>query len=150
MAGQTIQPASKRSRAPGTALFVLTACLATPALAATPHKILCSEADDPDLEIPDDALTTEVVHHDLTVTELNDAASVDESAAVRKRILEPRAKAVIREAFEEVNVVSDEEAAESENADDEEIAPRIINTRLPGISEERMGRFKRQMYRRDI
>ena len=150
MAKQQFRPANVSSRASSAALLVAASCLAVPTLAATPHKILCSEADDPDLEVPVEALSVETVNHNLTTADIDETKPDDEAAAARTRIFEPRAKAAIREAFDEVEVVSEDANVEVEETDEEEIAPRIINTRLPGVTEERLERFKRQMYRRDI
>ena len=148
MAVRQLEPGKFSSRAASAALFVMASCFALPAAGATPHQTLCPEADSPNLEVPVEALTTETVNHDLSISEIDEHEPAADVAEARTQILEPRARTAIQEAFSEIEVVSDD--VEADEVADEEVAPPVINTRLPGISEERMDRYKRQMYRRDI
>ena len=159
MARRQFQPYEKRRRGlrvPATVFACLVGLTSLPASAATPHRILCSEADQPTLTVAVDEIAATVSHIELIPADYVAPETPDDDAIVlRRAVLEPRAKAAIREAFQEIADV--EEAADQELGTDltderaeEEPKPRAMNTRLPGVSEERMDRYKRQMYRRDI
>ena len=65
------------------------------------------------------------------------------------RLLKPRFEATVREVFAE----DEEEAQETESeaeADAEAEQPKALRIRVPGVTDEDLVRFKRQMYRRDI
>ena len=155
MARQQLEPAIPRGRASGAALALLGCLFSLPALGATPHSILCSESDSPTLDVAIESLTAEIVSHDLSAKAIDEDDTVEETEVViNTPILEPRARQAIRKAFrdelietstEEIQVESDSEEAEIEEA-----PPRVMNTRLPGVTEEKLERYKRQMYRRDI
>lgn len=155
MARQQLEPVASKGRA-SSAVLLLAGCLFTlPALGATPHHVLCSESDSPTLDVHVEALTAEIVSHDLSAKPLKEDSAVEETKVVLNTpILEPRAREAIREAFrdellktstEEVQVESD-----SEDVEIEEEPPRVMNTQLPGVTQEKLERYKRQMYRRDI
>lgn len=155
MARRQIEPAAPRGRAPGAALLLAGCLISLPALGATPHHILCSESDSPTLEVHIEALTAEVVNHDLSAKPIEEDEAVEESKVVLNApILEPRAREAIREAFrDELLEVSAGEIKVDSDSDDVEIEeepPRVMNTQLPGVTEEKLERYKRQMYRRDI
>lgn len=155
MARRQFGPEQPTGRARGATLLLLGCLLTTPALAATPHHVLCSESDSPTLEVHIDALTTEIVSHDLSVKPIDEDESIEETEVViNTPILEPRARQAIRKAFrdelietsgEEIKVESDSDETEIEEA-----PPRVMNTQLPGVTQEKLERYKRQMYRRDI
>ena len=61
-------------------------------------------------------------------------------------MLKPRFDATVREIFaEEEDESESEEIVEKETED-----PALLRIRVPGVSDEDLVRFKRQMYRRDI
>ena len=140
------------------AAMLLGSLLAFPALGATPHHILCSEADGPTLEVAVESLTAETVSHDLPIASLgasdnngDDPAGDSDSIIDEVDILEPRAKAAIRQAFSDAVVESDSDDTAEIGDDDATVAPtRIMHTRLPGVSDEKLNQYKRQMFRRDI
>ena len=122
--------------------LVLAAGFVTSANGAPVHGTLCSETHDATLEVSEIELTASLVNHEM---EGQDAADkVDTLAA--DHLLRPRAAATIREVFAD----SDDEAEQSEAAQAEADETVIMNTRVPGYSDDELTRFKRQMYRKDI
>lgn len=155
MARRQLEPVAPKGRAPVVSLLLAGCLFALPALGATPHHVLCSESDSPTLEVHVEALTTEIVSHDLSAKPIEEDEVVEESKVVLNTpILEPRAREAIREAFrDELLEVSTEEIQVETDSDDVEIEeepPRVMNTQLPGVTQEKLERYKRQMYRRDI
>jgi hypothetical protein len=122
--------------------LVLASGFVTSANAAPVHGTLCSETHDATLEVSEIELTASLVNHEM---ESQDSADkVDTLAA--DHLLRPRAAATIREVFAD----SDDEAEQSEAAQTEADEAVIMNTRVPGYSDDELTRFKRQMYRKDI
>ena len=144
MARRQLEPAVPKGRAPG-AVLLLAGCLFTiPAIAATPHHVLCSESDSPTLEVHIETLTTEIVSHDLSPKPLEETEAVEETEVVLSApILEPRARKAIREAFRDelIETSADEIQVESDSDDVEieEEPPRVMNTQLPGVTQEKTG-----------
>ncbi len=126
--------------------LAVAACFSLPALAAAPHKILCSESEEAHLEVPVETLAAEIVHLDSTDIEVRDIPPLHHDIAhTESTILEPLAEAAIRDAF------SDDERPDSTTANHAEQAPAsVMNAELPGVSRERQIRFRKRMYRRDI
>ncbi len=78
------------------------------------------------------------------VVEPDSADKVDVLSA--DHLLKPRVEATVREVFAD----SDDEAEPAEAVQTEADEPVIMNTRVPGVSDDELARFKRQMYRKDI
>jgi hypothetical protein len=160
MADRRTQPRQQTSFAVTAAVFLATAIITSaPTLAASDRHMPCpANTQVADLEVPVQALVAQLVNNDIP----SPAAS----------ILAPLAEAAIREAFKdtdgEVKLPTADLAkvtvaapmagtestsvAPSNDADNDNIvgpAPDI-NTRLPGVSDEALSRYKKQMYRRDI
>jgi hypothetical protein len=122
--------------------LVLATGFVTSANGAPVHGTLCSETHDATLEVSEIELTASLVNHEM---ESQDSADkVDTLAA--DHLLRPRAAATIREVFAD----GDDEAEQSETAQAEADEAVIMNTRVPGYSDDELTRFKRQMYRKDI
>lgn len=154
MARQPLEPAGIRKRTPGVALL-LTGCLfALPAFGATPHHVLCSESDSPTLDVHIESLTTENISHNLAAKPIEKNERVEETEVVLNTpILEPRARQAIRKAFRDELIETSADEIQVESDDDVEIEEepaRVMNTQLPGVTQEKLERYKRQMYRRDI
>lgn len=151
---------TQETLAAGTASLLLFA-ISVPALAASSNKLLCDEESDANLVIKVETLTTKVVDHDVTLSALEDV--------VASHLLAPRAEAAIRDAFEESELEDEHPApdlstsvlsrpvagadatAKPKNLETERSDPvSSMNTRLPGVSDEDLLRFRKQMYRRDI
>lgn len=128
------------------ASLVLTALVATlsaaPALAAPALESLCDKTHNATLEVSEIQLTATPVSHDTVETD--SAAKVDVLSA--DHLLKPRVEATIREVFAD----SDDETKAAEDVQTEADDPVIMNTRVPGVSDDELARFKRQMYRKDI
>ncbi|MEL7185409.1 MAG: hypothetical protein AAFN50_03095 [Pseudomonadota bacterium] len=155
MAELEFGPAKPPGSASRATLLLLGCLLATPVFAATPHHILCSESDSPTLDVPIESLTTEVISHDLSVKSIEkDDTIVKTKIVLNTPVLEPRARQAIRNAFRDelIETAADDIKVEVETDDAEidEQPPRVMNTQLPGVTQEKLERYKRQMYRRDI
>ena len=122
------------------ALLLLASGFALPAVAAPDHDILCDEHHEPTLDITADELAARPVSHELEAQKNHDTES-----ASADQLLKPRFDATVREIFTE-----DEEDEELQEAEAEAVDPAALRIRMPGVSEEELVRFKRQMYRRDI
>jgi len=122
--------------------LALAAWFATPAFGAPAHDALCNESRDATLEVSENELSATLINHE--VTEQDAADRVDILSA--DHLLSPRAAATIRKVFAD----SDDEVEESEATQTEADETVIMNTRVPGFSDDELARFKRQMYRKDI
>ena len=123
--------------------LVLAAGFMTSANGAPVHATLCSETHDATLEVSQIELTASLVNHEM---ESQDAADDKVDSLAADHLLRPRAAATIREVFAD----SDDEAESSDAAESEADEALIMNTRVPGYSDDELMRFKRQMYRKDI
>ena len=121
---------------------VLATGFVTSANGAPVHDTLCSETHDATLEVSRIELTASLVNHEME--DQDTADKVDTLAA--DHLLRPRAVATIREVFAD----GDDEAEQSEAAQTDADEAVIMNTRVPGYSDDELMRFKRQMYRKDI
>jgi hypothetical protein len=169
MADWQTAPTQGKTLAAKTALFVLAAIVAAPALATTSSRIPCSETIEAALNVPVTALITASVSHDVPTTSSKEEPSINEITVVASTsLLAPRAEAAIRDAFEE----SDRTSIDSPDADISStvLAPPMagteskpeasddngenpvsgMNTMLPGVSDDLSSRYKKQMFRRDI
>ena len=124
------------------ASLALAAWFVTPAFAAPAHDTLCSDSRDATLEVSENELSATLVNHEMK--EPDAADKVDALSA--DHLLSPRAAATIRKVFAD----SDDEVEESEATQTEADETVIMNTRVPGFSDDELARFKRQMYRKDI
>jgi len=169
MADRQITPELDKTLANKAAVLMLAVIFAAPTLAATNSRIPCSEADEATLNVAVNALITAAVSHDLPISSADDATPNDEIEVVSStNLLAPRAAAAIRDAFAEsdnAELKSSDTAPSrtvltppvagmkpgAETRDDKGKVPVSgMNTKLPGISDEALSRYKKQMYRRDI
>jgi hypothetical protein len=140
----TVKPTERKQ----TNLAALAASLAlatgfvTAAYAAPVRDTLCSKTHDATLEISENELSATLVSHEIEIRDSDD--KVDTLSA--DHLLGPRAAATIREAFADSDDVTEQTEAQPSDADD----TIIMNTRVPGFSDDELARFKRQMYRKDI
>jgi len=124
------------------ASLALATSFATAAYAAPVHDTLCSETHDATLEVSENALSTTLVSHEIE--DKDGVEKVDGLSA--EHLLTPRAAATIREVFADGDDDAEQPEADQAEADD----AVIMNTRVPGFSDDELARFKRQMYRKDI
>jgi hypothetical protein len=169
MADRESSPTQHRTFAANAAFLVLAALFAVPALAATGNRIPCNESIEATLNVAVDALITETVSHNVPQPVIVKESSIDAVSAISStNLLAPRAEEAIREAFKEVDSathyssdtdLSDavltpptagaESKAETVETEDNEVVSGM-NTKLPGVSDDAMSRYKKQMFRRDI
>ena len=152
MAGRQTAPGQRNAFAANAVTLLLAAWFAAPVIAAPNIEIGCDDVADATLEISVDELNAEIVNHDLDADD-GDELDVgrDPKTLSAERHLTPRAAATLREAFEdtphplaEVTPAADNGA---ENAAEE--LPEM-NTRVPGVTDSELARYRRQMYRIDI
>lgn len=124
------------------ASLLLATGFVTAAYAAPVHDTLCSETQDASLEVSENELSPTFVNHEI---EGQDAIAKAKAVSA-DQLLRPRAAATIREVFSDSDDESEQSSAEQSDADD----TVIMNTRVPGFSDDELARFKRQMYRKDI
>ena len=130
----------------GSTVALLLGAWGTSALASNGFDTHCTEADDalPAPKIPAPSLTVEVAEHGLTIA----SAHMDAPAA------KPSNESAVSPALADVtkNLSTDDldkqaDADESTGSNTQPPGPAL---RLPGVSDENLPRFRRQMYRTDI
>jgi hypothetical protein len=169
MADRQVPPKQQGTFAANAAFFVLAAICTAPALAATSSRIPCSEAVEVTLNVAFETLFTETVGHNVPAPSILGGSSIDEISVVSSiSVLVPRAEEAIRDAFAEIDsatvnspatglsnaalappMAGTEPKAETTEAEEDETVSGM-NTKLPGISDDAMSRYKKQMFRRDI
>jgi hypothetical protein len=116
------------------------------ALASNGFKSDCDEVSDalPAVKIPTPSLTVRVVDHGLTTS----AADMKDPAS------DPASETIKSSALTEVADVKLNDNGEPVATDDDDTLPvnNLPETALvlPGVSEQQLPRFRRQMYRTDI
>lgn len=143
-------------------------------IAATTAAIPCEESTAPSLQVTVQELVSRNLNHSVSVSIVKSEDAVRESKAVSTmRVLVPRAEAAIRDAFDEaqndsvslrneapqllrdISLKSPFAGAPSKAIKPQEKTQSIeaepgMNTKLPGVSDDDLSRYKKQMYRRDI
>jgi len=159
MFGRRYRSIQRNTFAAGAAVFIMAGICTAPALAATSAQIDCpEEATRATLDVPAHFLATDFVSHSVpaaSITDENISTEIDEAEiAPSSSLLAPRAAAAIRNAFISSHtppMAGTDAKAVSEPEDDESTLPDSgLNTELPGVSDEELARYKKQMYRRDI
>ncbi|MDJ0750397.1 MAG: hypothetical protein QNJ11_13000 [Woeseiaceae bacterium] len=122
------------------ALVLLTCGFAVPVLAASDHDVFCDDHREATLDISAAELTAKPVSHELETENSKNTETVSAD-----QLLKPRFDATVRKVF------TDEESEEELQETDAEVDdPAALRIRVPGVTDEELVRFKRQMYRRDI
>ena len=124
------------------ALLLLTGGFAVPVLAAPDHDIFCDDHHEATLEISAEELAARPVSHELEAQK----DQKDTETVSADQLLKPRFDATVREIFADDG--EDVEDADAETEAEEQ--PKALRIRVPGVTDEDLVRFKRQMYRRDI
>lgn len=152
------------SFAASTMLLMSLGVFAGPAVAATSDQLPCDQSTAPTLRIERNELVSTVISHNASVD--SESTHTENS----RNFLTPRAEAAIRDAFKKSDAVdvtpsstdvasatlpsplvgTSSKPAASEEADRDVDTESAMNTKLPGISDEDLVRYKKQMYRRDI
>ena len=170
MAPQQSKSNQRRNRVAKLALAAFAVCQCAPLLAATPNSILCDDTGEAALDFVFPELSTQVVDHDISMTTLDEIAAAAEKMEMSPaRLLAPRAEAAIRNAFgfddefpsqhesadydpqrSMLPIAGTDRPVNSERNESRTDKPLGLTTRLPGISDDDLSRYKKQMYRRDI
>lgn len=160
MAGQRSVPRSGYLAATAAGI-ALVAAWTTPAFAATSPTTLCEQLSKATLEVPDIALKSRLASHGAEAGEESPIADVE--ALSPQHLLAPGVEAALSKVFEE-ELANPEVSADSTSAPLAETQPdpdtldrplpeaktTPMNTRVPGVSDDDLVNFKRQMYRKDI
>lgn len=153
MTGRRVTPQQGNAFAANAVTLLLAAWFATPVIAAPNVDIGCDDLADATLEISVHRLNAEIVNHDLDAADGDklDAETESEGFSPADH-LTPRAAATLRKAFDESAPPLIEVApASDEGVDDATRAERPeMNTRVPGVTDSELARYRRQMYRIDI
>ena len=159
MFGRRYKPNQRNTFAAGAAFFVMAGICTAPALAATSARIDCpEEATKATLDVPAHLLAADLVSRNVPAASIPDektTAEIDEiEIAPSSSLLAPQANAAIRNAFISSHtppMAGTDAKPVSASEDDESTVPDSgMNTELPGVSDEDLLRYKKQMYRRDI
>lgn len=169
MAERRIPPKQPGSFAANAAILLTAAFFSLPAVASSSTPIPCPKSEQPNLKVSTDALAATTVSHDISyVTPSQNAVPKQSENINPASLLAPRAEAAIREAFGESEQsptvapvieliktvtppMADGETQLDEFEEDATIeTPSGMTTRLPGVSDDDLSRFKKQMFRRDI
>ncbi len=153
MAGRQTEPEQGNAFAANAVILLLAAWFATPVIAAPTVQIGCDDVADATLDIAVDELKAEIVNHDLEADDGDKTAVGDDSETLsRANYLTPRAAATLREAFEDTARPLAEVTPTGEKGADNTTAEELpeMNTRVPGVTDSELARYRRQMYRIDI
>jgi len=169
MADRQIPPNQANTVVANAAFCVLAALFATPALAALNSRIPCSEAVEVTFTSAVESLTSQTVAHNLPAPSIvRESSENGVSVVPATSLLAPRAEEAIRDAFAESDsaapaespavlakkalnprMAGTESKSETDDDDNNESASPMT-TKLPGVSDIAMSRYKKQMFRRDI
>ena len=170
MAERRISPKQPKSFAADAAIFLTAALFSLPALASNSTPIPCPLSEQATLEVLPDELVASTVSHDVSyVVAGKPPAAKSSDIANPVSLLAPRAEAAIREAFRDgetdaarttvselirtvitTPMAGTEADIDAPEADAKIETPSGMTTRLPGVSDDELSRFKKQMFRRDI
>ena len=170
MAERRYSPKQPKSFAADAAIFLSAALFSLPALASNSTPIPCPLSVQATLKVSPDELVATTVSHDVSYVVAGKApAAKSQDIANPVSLLAPRAEAAIREAFrdgetapahtrvsEQITTIvttpmaGTEAEIDASEKDAKIETPSGMTTRLPGVSDDDLSRFKKQMFRRDI
>jgi len=150
MIGRRYKSNQRNTFAAGAVIFVMAGICTAPTLAANSARVDCpEEATKATLDVSAHLLATDLVSHSVPEAEIDEVEATPSSS-----LLAPRAAAAIRNAFmlsHTPPMVGTEAKPVSTSEDEDSTVPDSgMNTELPGVSDEDLLRYKKQMYRRDI
>lgn len=150
MAGRQLMPIPGNRFAAGAAILLIAAWHTGPVLASVNAPKICDEASNPSFEVSGSQFETINVSHEIDANDVEIAKSKSDADELPPtHYLSPRAEAAFGKVFEETTKpVAVSPIVETSLADDDE--PPAVKTRVPGVSDNDLARYKRQMYRRDI
>ena len=150
MAGRQLTPTQCNSFAAGAAILLMGAWNAGPAFASANSPEICDDASTSSFEISGSQLEAINVNHEIDANGVEITKSNNDDDALSPRhYLSPRAEGTLRKVLVETTTpVAEVPIAETPLADD--VERPAVKTRVPGVSDNDLVRYKRQMYRRDI
>jgi hypothetical protein len=137
----------KQGKVSAAAVLLLAGLFAGPVCGAPNHEIICDDAHDATLEISSDELTASTVSHELENDDVAAEIASEMGILPQGHALKPNVEAAVRDMFTDSEKDS---AAHDVNEAQESDTAVIMNTRVPGISDDQLARIKRQMFRKDI
>lgn len=130
--------------------LVLLAWFTAPVVAAPSTDIACDDVVDASLEVSAQEFNARVVNHDVEVDGAEQSGSDDETKLLKPaNYMNPEAAATVREAFQDVAPLAEAVPAGDDDAAEREESPEV-KSRLPGVSDSELARYRQQMYRIDI
>ena len=150
MAGRQSAPNPGHRLAACAAILLTLAWHAGPAAASANTPEMCDDAGQRSFEIPGSKLAVLDVGRDVDSNSSEVGHSDgDVDALLPTNYLSPQAEAALRELLEDTKKASpDSPIADAPGADRGE--QPAMKARVPGVSDNDLARYKRQMYRRDI
>lgn len=150
MAGQQLTRAQGNHFAASAAILLLAAWQTGPAFASANSAEICDDASTPSFQVSGSQLEAINVSNaiDANGVEITKSSN-DADELAPTHYLSPRAEAALRKVFEKTSTpFADSPVAETPLADDDQ--QPAVKTRVPGVSDNDLARYKRHMYRRDI
>lgn len=152
MAVRQTTPGQRTTFAANAVMLLLAACFTAPVIAAPSTDIGCDDVADASLEIAAHDFKAHVVNHDIESKGAEQSEPDSKPGLLAPaNYLTPEAAATVREAFQDVARPLAEAAAAGgdDDGDDVEDSPEM-KSRLPGVSDSELARYRQQMYRVDI
>lgn len=141
MAARQSKPEQGNLFAAGGAILLLAAWHADPASANSAP--LCDDVATLAFEVPAEQLQVDAVSHEVDA-QGTETLNTEIEVISPDHYLAPRVEAALRRVFEDIATpVADGDKPATEE-------PPEMNTRVPGLSDEELARYKRLMYRVDI
>jgi hypothetical protein len=150
MAGRQLTPTQRNRFAAGAAILLMAAWHTGPAFASANSADICDDAPNPSFEISGSQLGAIKISHEIDASRAETTKSNNDADALSPaKYLSPKAEAELRKVFEKsTKPAADSPIAETRLADGDE--QPAVKARVPGVSDNDLARYKRQMYRRDI
>jgi hypothetical protein len=150
MAEQQVAPTVGKAFATGVLVLLAAAWYAAPVLASASSPKMCKDAPSSAFEIPATALDAMKIGADRQSDGIDSSQPRNDGNELSaSRYLPASAGARLRRDLKEKTVRdSDDPVTETHATDGEKQS--TVKTRVPGVSDVDLARFKRQMYRRDI
>lgn len=150
MAGRYLTPYSGRIFAVCVATWLLVLCNSGPAFASSNLPPSGDSQDSAPPDVPADQLHASIADHEFGAKDTADDRADDADAPlVPANYLTPETEIALRRLFQNGVERRAEQTPDVETAVEED-EPATIKTRVPGVSDASLERYKRHMYRRDI
>lgn len=149
MAGRQIAPTRGKRFAAGAAILLMAAWHTGPSFASANSADICEDASDPSFEISGSRLEAINFSHEIDASGAPTKSNNDADALTPAHYLSPKAEPELRKVFEKSTIpIADSPVAETPLAEGDE--QPAVKASVPGVSDNDLARYKRQMYRRDI